>query len=290
VRTSLKATVAATVLSILAASPAAWADGESTPILGHRGGTPRSNADATPKASIVGTYDYLFPSTAVGHSTTSDCFFICAVNLSGTGTCGSGSGVMSVATNAGSPFTPTNFRLGSTLTGSCDGTPVNLPVNVGTGQVLLFDVAFAPTNAGQFSSSLVLELGGYESAFNFFGSTVPSACSNTATTMCLNYGRFSVSATWEESSGQSGAANMVQLTEDTGEMWFFDSSNIEAEVKVIDGCGLGGHYWVFAGGLTNVKVAITVTDTATGAKQVYHNPQGVAFQPIQDTSAFSTCP
>jgi hypothetical protein len=29
---------------------------------------------------------------------------------------------------------------------------------------------------------------------------------------------------------------------------------------MIDGCGLNGHYWVFAGGLTNVKVVLTVTD------------------------------
>lgn len=48
--------------------------------------------------------------------------------------------------------------------------------------------------------------------------------------------------------------------------------------------------WVFAGGLTNVKVDLTITDMANGASKVYHNPQGTAFQPIQDTSAFATCP
>ena len=57
-----------------------------------------------------------------------------------------------------------------------------------------------------------------------------------------------------------------------------------------DGCGLGGHYWFFAGGLTNVKVVITVTDTQTGATRTYNNPQGQAFLPLQDTAAFSTCP
>lgn len=47
---------------------------------------------------------------------------------------------------------------------------------------------------------------------------------------------------------------------------------------------------MFAGGLTNVKVDLTFTDTATGAAKTYHNSQGSAFRPIQDTTAFSTCP
>ena len=44
------------------------------------------------------------------------------------------------------------------------------------------------------------------------------------------------------------------------------------------------------GGLTNTRVRITVTDTRTGASKQYNNPQGTAFQPIQDTGAFASCP
>lgn len=46
----------------------------------------------------------------------------------------------------------------------------------------------------------------------------------------------------------------------------------------------------YAGGLTDVNVILTVTDTMTGLVKTYVNPQGTAFQPIQDTSAFATCP
>jgi hypothetical protein len=60
--------------------------------------------------------------------------------------------------------------------------------------------------------------------------------------------------------------------------------------KVLNGCGLGGHHWVFAGGLTDVNVVLTVIDTANGSVKVYDNPQGTAFAPIQDTGAFATCP
>jgi hypothetical protein len=48
-------------------------------------------------------------------------------------------------------------------------------------------------------------------------------------------------------------------------------------------------FWFFAAGLTNVQVAITVTDTQTGATREYDNKLGAPFAPVQDTSAFP-CP
>ena len=58
----------------------------------------------------------------------------------------------------------------------------------------------------------------------------------------------------------------------------------------MNACGVNTHYWVFAAGLTNVKATLTVVDTQNGTVQQYVNPQGTAFAPIQDTSAFATCP
>jgi hypothetical protein len=89
---------------------------------------------------------------------------------------------------------------------------------------------------------------------------------------------------------QTGQAQVVELTSDTGYMWFFSSANVETVVKVLNACSLDGHYWVFAGGLTNVKVVLTVTDTQTAMQRTYTNPQSTSFQPIQDTSAFAACP
>ncbi len=106
----------------------------------------------------------------------------------------------------------------------------------------------------------------------------------------LNNNRFQVDVTWHTADGKSGTGTPVALTGDTGYFWFFNSSNVELLVKVLNGCGLGGHYWVFAGGLTDVNTVITVTDTSTGAKKTYTNPLGTPFKPLQDTNAFITCP
>jgi hypothetical protein len=118
----------------------------------------------------------------------------------------------------------------------------------------------------------------------------PSVCTQDATTMCLSDGRFAVSATWRTSDGQNGNGQAVRLTADTGYFWFFGSSNVEAVVKVINACGFSQKIWVFAGGLTNVNVVLTVRDTKSGTVKTYTNPLNTAFQPVQDTSAFATCP
>jgi hypothetical protein len=111
-----------------------------------------------------------------------------------------------------------------------------------------------------------------------------------STTLCLNGDRFKVTARFETTSGGTGNANAEPLTDDTGFFWFFDPANVEAVVKVLRGCSLNERFWVFAGGLTDVEVAVTVSDMATGATKTYFNPLGTPFAPIQDTSAFGTCP
>ena len=116
-----------------------------------------------------------------------------------------------------------------------------------------------------------------------------TSCTPDDGALCLNGGRFRVSATWRSATG-SGPAHAVGLTSDTGYFWFFSSGNVEAIVKALDGCALNSRYWLFASGLTNVEVTLTVTDTQNGVTRTYVNPLDTAFQPIQDTAAFATCP
>jgi hypothetical protein len=124
------------------------------------------------------------------------------------------------------------------------------------------------------------------------GSAPPpsGSCTPNATTLCLNNGRFRVTATFLTPQAQSGNATAVPETTDTGMFWFFSANNIETIIKVVNGCSFNQRYWVFAGGLTNVQVVLTVVDPLNGTTRTYTNPQGAAFQPIQDTNAFATCP
>lgn len=119
---------------------------------------------------------------------------------------------------------------------------------------------------------------------------VSAVCVEDARTLCLSGGRYQVRTSWQTSTGQTGNGNAVRLTSDTGFFWFFDSANVEMVVKVLNACAFNQRTWVFAGGLTNVQVTMTVTDTQTGAVKTYVNPQSTAFEPIQDTGAFATCP
>lgn len=118
-------------------------------------------------------------------------------------------------------------------------------------------------------------------------------CVPSSTRLCLEGGRFLVEATWETADGRSGVAQVFKLTDDTGYLWFFNPSNVEAVIKIHNACVPPfNRFWVFAGGLTNVRTRIVVTDTKFPElpPKVYVNPQETPFQPIQDNDAFATCP
>ena len=104
--------------------------------------------------------------------------------------------------------------------------------------------------------------------------------------LCLNGNRFRATVTWRvPSTGAEGTGTPIPLTGDTGAFWFFQPSNYELAVKLLDGRGVNGHFWVFYGSLTNVEFDLTVTDTLTGQQRTYHNPAGTMASQA-DTTAF----
>ncbi len=115
-------------------------------------------------------------------------------------------------------------------------------------------------------------------------------CAPDDLTLCLNNERFSVFTRWRTTDGRTGQGHGIKLTNDSGYFWIFNAANIEVVTKVLNACGISDHFWVFAAGLTNVEVTLFVTDMHTGEVKSYLNPLGTAFQPVQDTSAFATCP
>ncbi len=113
-------------------------------------------------------------------------------------------------------------------------------------------------------------------------------CTTDPHTLCLLGGRFTIAVGFDPGTGNPSNAQAVPVG-NSGYFWFFNPDNVEAFVKMIDACALNNHFWFFAAGLTNLRTVIAVTDTQTGAIQVYTNPANTAFQPIQDTRAFA-CP
>lgn len=118
-------------------------------------------------------------------------------------------------------------------------------------------------------------------------------CVADANTLCFGAGdRFSATASFQLSpEGPTFLANAVPLTGNSGYFWFFDATNVELTVKVLNGCALTpAAYWVFAAGMTDVGVSIVVKDLQAHETRTYANAIGTPFVPILDTAAFLTCP
>ena len=113
----------------------------------------------------------------------------------------------------------------------------------------------------------------------------PGPCSASSTVLCLNQGRFRVEALWMNDDGGGGVGNAVPQTDDTGAFYWVDPENIEMIVKVLDGRGENGFFWVFYGSLSGFEFSLVVTDTVTDECKEYVNPSGT-FASVGDTSAF----
>ena len=114
--------------------------------------------------------------------------------------------------------------------------------------------------------------------------------SDESAALWLNGGRLRVELTVRTPDGAIVSGRPAPLTDDSGYFWVFEQSNVEVVVKALDGCDANGHRWVFAAGLTDLETLLRVTDTQTGEVRTYSNAAGAAFAPVQDTTAFATCP
>lgn len=158
-------------------------------------------------------------------------------------------------------------------------------------------------------------LGGFEADLSCPGATFPSVCPGVAASVagtaafaesaldgvtqphlslgalsaCLHDGLFAVAIYYEISGTDKGEGTMVPLTSQLTAAYFKNASNLEAFIKVLNGCPINGFYWVFIGGLTDIRTIVTVTHMPSGFTRYYINPSGQAFLPVQDTGAFPIC-
>jgi PKD repeat protein len=232
---------------------------------------PLSRPDA-PQADDVQAIQYYYGTGATGAAPAANFGFSPAAPAAG-------ASVSFQDASTGSP-TGWNWDFGDTASGASNSSSQQNPTHAFSGPGTYTVTLSAGSLAGTGTASKQVVVG-----------TGSSACTPNATTMCLNNARFRVTASWQKLDGTTGNGMAIPLTGDSGYFWFFNSANVEVVTKVLNGCYAPfDSYWVFAAGLTNVKVTLTVTDTTTGTPKTYVNPLGTAFVPIQDTSAFSTCP
>ena len=135
------------------------------------------------------------------------------------------------------------------------------------------------------------------STFEGCSSPSPPTCIETGVVLCLGEDdRFQIEVSWSDFMGNSGVGRLASMlsaglvkTNDSGVIYFFQEDNWEVLIRVLDGCGLNGHYWVFSAAASNVEYRLTVTDLASGSVKTYFNPLGNPAEVIADTSAFGTC-
>ncbi len=135
---------------------------------------------------------------------------------------------------------------------------------------------------------------------------MPTFCEPDETTLCIDHqpgdSRFKVTMSWETelNGGQSGDAFATPLADvglSAGGLMSFFEDNPEVLIKVLDGCGANGFFWVFASPTTTLGFELIIEDTVArvrGAERsqyetVLVNRDGDFAQPFFDIEAFDTC-
>lgn len=117
-------------------------------------------------------------------------------------------------------------------------------------------------------------------------------CRPTILNLCLN-GRFLVTAVWDSPYDAAGIfpTGAIQLTPQSGVLFFQDPTNFEVVIKVLNSNCLSfpNRPWVFAAGLTNFGVSFLVKDMLSGAERTYVNSLSNPFPPLIDQNTPFAC-
>jgi hypothetical protein len=185
--------------------------------------------------------------------------------------------------------------LGNLIAGSDDGPVGDNPSGQNQGSSLIENVSLPGAGNG---NTYVLVTTGYTGAeFGSFQNfvqcddaevVIQGSCGTTVfpdQNVCL-LDRFLVSI-GNVSNHPTGRATPVPAgSSDTALFWFYNDRNWEVMVKVLNGCAINGHYWVFVGALTNQRYAVSINDSVAFVARSYGNPLGTRAPAVADTTAF----
>ena len=119
---------------------------------------------------------------------------------------------------------------------------------------------------------------------HIFAHTAVEGCNQNEYTACLGGGRFSVAVDGHDFSGAPVRGRATGFGSSSADFWFFDESNREIFLKVIDACELTENFWVFWSALSNISYSVVVVDTLTGQRLVYENPSGYVAPSVLDAN------
>ncbi len=118
-------------------------------------------------------------------------------------------------------------------------------------------------------------------------------CTSGDRTLCLNDREYRVTAEWTTSTdGTDWRSAMAEpVNDNAGYFHFFGTENAELLIKILDGCAINGHKWVFAAGMTDVGSSFHVTELTTGRERLYRKQEVGRLMPaVTDTQAFPCQP
>lgn len=102
---------------------------------------------------------------------------------------------------------------------------------------------------------------------------------------------FEVNVSWQNHQGETGEGNLVQPpSRDSALYYFFSPENWELMVKVLDGCALNGHFWVFGAASTDVGYTIRIDRRGSSQSFEVENPVGNVAPAITNIKAFPCDP
>jgi hypothetical protein len=84
----------------------------------------------------------------------------------------------------------------------------------------------------------------------------------------------------------SRSGKRLYVSRDGGAFWIFEPANPEVFVKLLDGCSLNGHYWLFVSGLTDLGTRLGVSDFGSETVRIIETSDGEPYPSVFDTEAF----
>jgi hypothetical protein len=122
---------------------------------------------------------------------------------------------------------------------------------------------------------------------------VGSDCEPTHTLLSLD-GGYSVEMCFEYEDDQGRAVTRDArsyglASRQSGLLYFFDRDNAEVLVKVLNGCAVNGHRWVYVAPVTDLAFKLAVRAGRGSKVWTYENPKGSPARVRSDLNAFY-CP